>query len=82
MEEFRAEESAITILFSPSKVQKGIELKECREQAVLGEDHENQLRFHTKSKSDRVGGKRQSDSFLMCFTSMSFFWLLQIHFWM
>jgi hypothetical protein len=35
MEEFRAQEGASAILFSPSKVQKAIELKERREQAAL-----------------------------------------------
>jgi hypothetical protein len=49
MEEFRAQEGASAILFSPSKVQKAIELKERREQAVLEEDHEKQLRIQEKA---------------------------------
>jgi ribosomal protein L25 (general stress protein Ctc) len=49
MEEFRAQEGASAILFSPGKVQKAIELKERREQAVLEEDHEKQLRIQEKA---------------------------------
>jgi hypothetical protein len=44
MEEFRAQEGASAILFSPSKVQKAIELKERREQAVEERYHEKQLK--------------------------------------
>jgi len=49
MEEFRAQEGASAILFSPSKVQKANELMERREQAVLKEDHEKQLRIQDKA---------------------------------
>lgn len=49
MEEFRAQEGASAILFSPSKVQKAIELKDRREQAVLEENHDKQLRIQEKA---------------------------------
>jgi ribosomal protein L25 (general stress protein Ctc) len=49
MEEFRAQEGASAILFSPSKAQKAIELKERREQATLDENHEKQLRIQEKA---------------------------------
>jgi hypothetical protein len=49
MEEFRAQEGANATLFSPSKVQKAIELKELREQAALDENHEKQLRIQEKA---------------------------------
>ncbi|KAK4895214.1 hypothetical protein LTR49_028291 [Elasticomyces elasticus] len=49
MSEFRAQEGASAILFSHSKVQKAIELKERREQAVLEEDHEKHLRIQGKA---------------------------------
>jgi hypothetical protein len=49
MEEFRAQEGASAILSSPGKVQKAVELKERREQAILEEDREKQLRIQEKA---------------------------------
>jgi hypothetical protein len=49
MEEFKAQEGTSAVLFSPGKVRKAIELKECREQAVLEEEREKQLRIQEKA---------------------------------
>jgi hypothetical protein len=49
MEEFRAQEGASAILFSTGKVQKAVELKERREQAILEGDREKQLRIQEKA---------------------------------
>jgi len=49
MEEFKAQEGTSAVLFSPGKVQKAIELKERREQAVLEEEREKQLRIQEKA---------------------------------
>jgi hypothetical protein len=49
MEEFGAQESASAILFSPSKVQKAIELRERRKQAILEKDREKKLNIQEKA---------------------------------
>ena len=49
MEEFKAQEGTSAVLFSPGKVQKAIELKARREQAVLQEEREKQLRIQEKA---------------------------------
>ena len=49
MEEFRAREGTSAIVFSLSKVQKSIELKEFREQAVQERYSEKQLKIQEKA---------------------------------
>lgn len=49
MEKFRAQEGASATLFRPGKVQKAIELKERREQAILEEDRERRLETQEKA---------------------------------
>jgi hypothetical protein len=49
MEEFKAQEGASAILFSPGKVQKAVELKERREQAIFEEDREKKLNMQEKA---------------------------------
>jgi ribosomal protein L25 (general stress protein Ctc) len=65
MEEFRAQEGASAILFSPSKVQKAIELKERSEQAALDETHEKQLRIQEraaqKALKEQEAQRKRSD---------------------
>jgi ribosomal protein L25 (general stress protein Ctc) len=70
MEEFRAQEGASAILFSPGKVQKAVELKGRREQAILEGDREKQLRIQEKAaqkalKEQEVGGRGPTELWLL-----------------